>query len=664
MRLGPQLDGLLSLPRRVKQILVLAADVLAALLAVWLAFYLRIDQIGRPVWQQGYVYVAAVVLFVPVFVRMGLYRAVFRYAGLRALVTTATAVAIYGTLFFVVVLFARWRGVPRSIGLIQPIVFLLLAGGWRLLVRYLLLETMVPQDAEQAKGRLLIYGAGAAGVQTASALSVMRQFSVRGFVDNDPGKIGREINGRPIIAPEEVADFVRRHDVTEVLLAIPSLEAQRRRQIIEGLQEAAVRVRSLPGMLDLATGRVSVSDFQELDLDDLLGRAPVEPDRVLLAKNLRHRVVLVTGAGGSIGAELCRQIVREQPRRVVLVEHNEYGLYAIDRELRALCEHEGRVVELVPQLGSIRNLRRLRALFAEHAPDSVFHAAAYKHVPMVQGSPTEGVMNNLFGTLNVVRAALEVGVAHFVLISTDKAVRPTNVMGATKRVAELVLQALAVESEVDFSVVDENEVPRLVVNRTNLSMVRFGNVLGSSGSVVPLFRRQLRDGGPLTVTDAEVTRYFMTIPEAAQLVLQAGALAQGGEVFLLDMGQPVKILDLARRMIRLSGSTVRDAEHPDGEIEIRFVGLRPGEKLYEELLIGDHPEPTAHPRIMKAREARLQWAELALVLRRLRTAAREGDEAAIHEVFAQVVSGYTARPMVSDAELVTPRADFDARLAP
>ncbi len=631
---------LLGLPRRAKQLLVLVVDVACALLAVWLAFYLRIDQWGLPVLQQGRVYLVAPLLFVPVFVRMGLYRAVFRYTGMSALATVALAVLVYGALFFGLLLWARWQGVPRSVGLIQPIVFLLLAGGWRIVARFALLSA-TGADKGPAKGNLLIYGAGEAGAQTALALGMMREFTLCGFADDDAQKVGRSINGRPIIAAADVPDFVARHGVTDVLLAIPSLGWQRRREIIEQLQRLPVHVRSLPGMQDLALGKVSVADFKELDIEDLLGRAPVRPDEALLAKDLRGKVVLVTGAGGSIGSELCRQIVRERPRRLVLLEHNEYGLYAIHQELLALCAQQGLAVELAPALGSIRNLRRLRGVLGHHRPQTVYHAAAYKHVPMVQDNPSEGVLNNVFGTLNAARAAIEAQVERFVLISTDKAVRPTNVMGASKRMAELVLQALAAAPQVEFFAIDgRDEGAPPVANRTRFCMVRFGNVLGSSGSVVPLFRSQLRHGGPLTVTHAEVTRYFMTIPEAAQLVLQAGAMGSGGEVFVLDMGEPVRIVDLARRMIELSGFTVKDEEHPDGDVEIDIVGLRRGEKLYEELLIDDHPENTAHPRIMKAREQRLDWPQLVPILRGLRDAARQAEVEGIHRALAQAVTGY------------------------
>lgn len=642
---------LLSWPRRVKQALALLVDAVLALLAVWLAFYLRIEQLGWPQQEQAYAYGAALLLFVPVFVRMGLYRAIFRYAGMPAVIATAFAVAIYGVIYFLLLFGTRWDGVPRSIGLIQPILFLLLAGGWRIFARYWLSVKGDAAHNTASKKHLLIYGAGDAGVQTASTLGGMRDFLVRGFVDDDSQKIGRTINGVPIIAPADVAGFVQKHKVSDILLAIPSLERLKRRAIIDQLQLLPVHVRSLPGMLDLASGKVTVTDFQELDIEDLLGRDPVLPDARLLAKNLAEKVVLVTGAGGSIGSELCRQIILEQPQKLVLVEHNEYGLYVIHRDLELLCKEQQLSVEIIPHLGSIRNLRRLRTIFGKCKPHTVYHAAAYKHVPLVQGNPSEGILNNVFGTLNVARAAMESGVEQFVLISTDKAVRPTNVMGASKRTAELALQALAGANTVDFGPLDGAPHAVSLANKTCFCMVRFGNVLGSSGSVVPLFRNQLRAGGPLTVTHAEVTRYFMTIPEAAQLVLQAGAMGQGGDVFVLDMGKPVKIVDLARRMIRLSGMTVKDDAHASGDIEIKVVGLRPGEKLYEELLIGDNPETTVHPRIMKAHEQFLQWEQLLPYLLTLRAAAKAADTLAINDVLTQLVSGYV-RSDEADAQRV------------
>ena len=484
------------------------------------------------------------------------------------------------------------------------------------------------QRVRAAEGRLLIYGAGDAGVQTAAAVANTRQYVLVGFVDDDLAKSGRSINRVPVFPAAKVGDLVERHAVTDILLALPSASRARRNEIIAKLGALPVHVRTLPGLADLASGRVTVRNFRELDVDDLLGRDPVVSDPQLLARKMAGQVVLVTGAGGSIGSELCRQIAMDMPSRLVLLDHSEFALYNIHQELQALCAASHLPVRLVALLGSVGNPRRLTEICAQYRPTWVYHAAAYKHVPIVEDNPAEGVANNVFGTLNMARAAMETGVDNFVLVSTDKAVRPTNVMGASKRMAELVLQAL--------SAIQTGK-------GTRFSMVRFGNVLGSSGSVVPLFRSQLASGGPLTVTHPEVTRYFMTMPEAAQLVLHAGALSGGGEVFVLDMGQPVKIIELARRMVELSGYRVRDAVHPEGDIEITIIGLRPGEKLYEELLIGDNPSATEHPRIMKAQEEFLPWDALRLQLDELRLAVDAGDVEGIKAVLSACVQGYSSR---------------------
>jgi FlaA1/EpsC-like NDP-sugar epimerase len=611
--------------RPVKRLVVVALDVVLALLATWLAYTLRLDELHKPSGVQWWAYGLAPLLSIPIFVKFGLYRAIFRYTGQAALQATAKAVLLYAVAFTAILVWQRWPMVPRSLGVLQPLIFLFLVGASRAWARFWLAD--LGHSSVMQSGRLLIYGAGTAGVQTAAALRLSQQYAVLGFIDDDPSKVGRSVNGVPVYAPADIAHVIARQGVTDILLALPSASRDRRNAILDSLRAHPVHMRTLPGLSDLASGRVTVQDFCELDIEDLLGREPVPPLAGLLARDLSGQVVLVSGAGGSIGGELTRQIVRQKPRQLLLLDHNEYGLYTIHQELQAICSLAGLHVELVPLLGSVTHAARLRAVCDAYRPATVYHAAAYKHVPMVEDNPGEGVRNNVLGTLNMAQAAMHSGAKRFVLISTDKAVRPTNVMGATKRMAELVLQALAAQSSV-----------------TCFSMVRFGNVLDSSGSVVPLFRKQLAAGGPLTVTHAEVTRYFMTIPEAAQLVLQAGAMGQGGDVFLLDMGEPVKIMDLAQRMVALSGLRVRDADHPDGDIEIAVTGLRPGEKLYEELLIGDNPEPTAHPRIMKAREDFLPWPELERALDRLLTAAESGDVIAIKSVLQSCVQGYLAQP--------------------
>jgi len=611
----------LGWPRVLKQFTVLALDVVLALFSTWLAFGLRFDVWGKPEGAQWYVYMLAPVLALPLFVRFGLYRAIFRYTGQAALNATAKAVSLYSLLLTAILLSQHWQGVPRTLGVIQPLIFLMLVGLSRAMARFWLAG--IPLLGSGLAGKLLIYGAGTAGVQTASALQVSGQFKLVGFVDDDASKVGRSINGLPIFRADDILALVPRHKITDILLALPGATRERRNTIIRSLEGLPVHVRSLPSLSDLTSGKVTVQDFRELDIEDLLGREPVPPRADLLARDLAGQVVLVSGAGGSIGSELTRQIVQQLPRQLLLLDHNEFGLYSIHQELQDLCTSDNLPVDLVPLLASVSNPERLQAIFSAYRPATVYHAAAYKHVPMVEDNPGEGVRNNVFGTLHMAQAAVASCVHRFVLISTDKAVRPTNIMGATKRMAELVLQAFA-----------------LAHPQTLFSMVRFGNVLGSSGSVVPLFRKQLASGGPLTVTDPEVTRYFMTIPEAAQLVLQAGAMGQGGDVFVLDMGQPIKIMDLARRMLHLSGLSERTAANPDGDIEISITGLRPGEKLYEELLIGDNPEPTEHPRIMKAREPYLGWPQLHGELDALLKAANGNDRQGIQAVFVRHVQGY------------------------
>ncbi len=612
---------ILTWPRLVKQFTVVLLDIALALLATWLAFGLRLDVWARPLDAQWWVYAVAPALAIPIFVRFGLYRAIFRYTGQAALNATAKAVVLYSVLLTGILLWQRWNGVPRTLGVLQPLIFLMLVGLSRAMARFWLAG--IPLLGSGHTGRLLIYGAGTAGAQTASALQISGQLKVIGYVDDDASMVGRSINGLPIFSSAQLLALVPRHAITDILLAMPSATRERRNQIIHSLESLPVHVRSLPSLADLTSGKVTVQDFRELDIEDLLGREPVPPRTDLLARDLAGQVVLVSGAGGSIGSELTRQIVQQRPRQLLLLDHSEFGLYSIHQELQALCIADSLQVELVPLLASVSNPERLQAILTSYKPATVYHAAAYKHVPMVEDNPGEGVRNNVFGTLHMAQAAVSAGVHRFVLISTDKAVRPTNVMGATKRMAELVLQAFAQAHP-----------------QTLFSMVRFGNVLGSSGSVVPLFRKQLASGGPLTVTDAEVTRYFMTIPEAAQLVLQAGAMGQGGDVFVLDMGQPIKIIDLARRMLHLSGLSERTPTDPQGDIEIAITGLRPGEKLYEELLIGDNPEPTEHPRIMKAREPYLPWAALQAELGVLQAAADQGDAQGIKAVFMRHVQGY------------------------
>ncbi len=627
------LNKALDWPRPVKRLVVILVDVVMALLATWGAYSLRFEALHWPQGDQWWVYLLGPVLAIPIFVLFGLYRAIFRYTGMDVLLATGQAIVLYALLRILLLYWQKWPVFPLTLGVLQPIIFFMLVGSSRVLARFWLAG--ISHGKHHNQGRMLIYGAGAAGVQTSSAMAVGGLFKVFGFVDEDPAKIGQTINGVPVFSATEVAVVVNKLGITDIVLAIPSASRDRRNKIIQNLRSLPVHTRTLPGLADLTSGRVTVKDFRELDIDDLLGREAVTPQAELLACSPFNQTILVTGAAGSIGSELCRQILMERPRRLLLLDHHEFGLYTLHRELQAWCSAQASDIELVPLLASVVNRRRLDWICATYQPDTVYHAAAYKHVPMVECNPSEGILNNVFGTLNMAQAAQAARVASFVLVSTDKAVRPTNLMGASKRMAELVLQALASEAQ---------------EHGTCFSMVRFGNVLGSSGSVVPMFREQLAHGGPLTITHPEVTRYFMTIPEAAQLVLQAAAMARGGEVFVLEMGEPLKIIDLARRLVELSGLQVRDAQQPDGDIEFAFIGLRPGEKLYEELLIGDNPTVTDHPRIMKAHEDFLAWPELFSHLQQLQTAAVEENVEVIRLVLRTCVHGFHAEPSADFSE--------------
>jgi len=643
-------NKLLSQPRVVKQLVALFADAVMGVAAVWAAYSLRLDTLHWPYsLHQWWPYLLAPVLAAPIFWRNGLYRAVFRHSGMAAMRALAVAVSLYCVLFFGVLMLAAWPDVPRSIGLLQPLILMLLIGASRAVARQWLSSLSISQGRGLSVSHLLIYGAGSAGVQIANAIATSHEFKLFGFIDDNPSLQGLTINRVPVHAPGELPGLVEKHNITDMLLALPSVSRSRRNEILNELQPLPVHVRSLPGLTDLAHGRVALADIKDLEVEDLLGRDAVPPDRALLARGLAGKVVLVTGAAGSIGSELCRQILQEHPTRLVLVEHSEFGLYTLQQELQQLClrlaGRSGIDVELVPLLANVRDYTRMLEIFRAYRPHSVFHAAAYKHVPLVEHNPAEGIANNVLGTFSAARAAVETGVSQFVLVSTDKAVRPTNVMGASKRLAEMALQALSAMPALTF---EEGSPPSS--NSTCFSMVRFGNVLGSSGSVVPLFRRQIESGGPITLTHAEVTRYFMTIPEAAQLVLQAGAMAEGGEVFVLDMGEPIKIIDLARRMVKLSGFTVRDESRPDGDIAIEVTGLRPGEKLYEELLIGDNPAPTVHPRILKAHEDFVPWPEFRADLEQLQRAVAANDTAALRAILLKHVSGFT--PDAQDSDLV------------
>jgi FlaA1/EpsC-like NDP-sugar epimerase len=632
MKTADLTDFLLVLPRPVKRALALGADAFVCAITVWMAFNLRLE--SWTAWSPAHftAFVGAVAFALPLFIVFGLYRAIFRYAGLPALMTVLKAVALYALLYCFAFAVVGVPGVPRTVGVLQPLLLLLGVTLSRAFVRYWLGGIYLGIVHRERLPRVLIYGAGSAGRQLAAALKTSPELVVVGLLDDDDRLHGQVLNGLKIYDPATLVALVAKLRVTQVFLALPSASRARRNEILELVRSAHVQVRTLPGVLELAQGKVQVSDLKELDIEDLLGRDPVPPNPLMLAKNITGKVVMVTGAGGSIGSELCRQIVKAGPAALLLVELTEFALYAIEQELQSLVLEESPVdVRLVPLLANVRDASRMDEILRTWKPHTVYHAAAYKHVPLVEHNPAEGVKNNVLGTLNTAQLAVVHGVSDFVLISTDKAVRPTNVMGTSKRLAEMVLQAQAA--------VLQGQVQGQS-GKTRFSMVRFGNVLGSSGSVVPLFRKQIKDGGPITLTDERITRYFMTIPEAAQLVIQAGAMASGGDVFVLDMGEPVKIIDLAKRMVELSGLALKDEANPNGDIAIAVTGLRPGEKLYEELLIGDNPLPTSHPRIMKAHEDFLPWDELQAKLGGLGLALDANDVPLIRSLLKDLVPGY------------------------
>ncbi|MBN2974417.1 polysaccharide biosynthesis protein [Roseomonas aeriglobus] len=623
---------LLRMPHTGRGLLALFADILICPISAWLAFYLRLGEISG--FAAGF-HVASLVslaIALPIFYVSGLYSVILRHATWNVLIDIVRSVVIYGVVFAFIFSVVGVPGVPRTIGLIQPILLFLGIGCSRAIVGYWLGNTYRRQHRDESKISILIYGAGASGRQLASAISYSGAFRLVGFVDDAPTLRGRRLGNVRIHGPDELSALIRKHDIEEVLLALPSAPRSRRNQIMKLLYDLDIRVRTLPGLMDLASGRVEVTDLRPLEIEDLLGRNVVAPDPILLAHDIRRKTVLVTGAGGSIGSELCRQILQVQPATLLLVESSEFSLYSINQELEKAALSQGATeVSIVPLLASVRETRRIDEIIRTWRVDTIYHAAAYKHVPLVEHNPTEGVLNNVFGTLSTARAAHRHGVAKFVLVSTDKAVRPTNIMGASKRIAEMVLQAMAEEP-----------------TDTCFTMVRFGNVLGSSGSVVPLFRRQIEEGGPITITHRDINRYFMTIPEAAQLVIQAGAMAHGGEVFVLDMGKPVRIADLARNMVELSGLTIRDHNHPDGDIEIHEVGLRPGEKLYEELLIGDNPEMTSHPRIMKANEQFIPLLKINDELELMMHAINDDNAILLKEILCRIVPEYNTTSDVVD----------------
>lgn len=647
---------LVGLPRRRKRLIQVCTDIVLVWVALLLSFVVRlgVEDVTHPLFQHTWLFIAAPVVAIPLFIRFGMYRAVMRYFGNDALIAIIKAVSLSA---LILAFFVYWYSdhktlVPRSIIFNYWWLSMVIIGGLRLAMRQYFMGDWfsgahhVPfTNRDDGLTKVAVYGAGVAGNQLVAALRMGRVLRPVAFIDDDPNIADRVIAGLQVYKPKHIQQMIEVTGATELLLALPSSTRARRREILGYLEGFPLHVRSVPNFTDLASGRVKVSDIQEVDIGDLLGRDAVPAQEELLEHCIKEQVVLVTGAGGSIGSELCRQIVHLGPVKLLLFDHSEFNLYSILSELEKRIARESLPVELLPILGSVQHRWKLLEVMNTWKVDTVYHAAAYKHVPMVEHNIAEGILNNVMGTLYTAEAALQSGVSNFVLISTDKAVRPTNVMGSTKRLAELTLQALSRElAPVLFG--DKANVSQ--VNNTRFTMVRFGNVLGSSGSVIPLFHKQIKSGGPLTITHPKITRYFMTIPEAAQLVIQAGSMGKGGDVFVLDMGRPVRIVELAEKMIHLSGLSIRSERNPQGDIELEFIGLRPGEKLYEELLIGDNVAETQHPMIMCANEAYLSWDQLKASITELLVAVDANDYERVRQLLREVVSGYSPEDEIVD----------------
>lgn len=614
------INKLLLLNRKTKQLIMILVDSVLVVFGLLSAFSMRL---GYWFWPQeeiryvieSWIIFIAPLIAIPVFISFGLYRSVIRYIGVRALTTLAQAVTLYAVIWGLFGYMVAIEGVPRSVILINWMLALLIIGGSRILARWILSDVSFFTNSD--KSNVIIYGAGSAGRQLSHTLQLSGEYLHVAYIDDGPAKDGTYINNIPVFSYDKIQSVIEKSNVSEILLALPSISRKKRNEIIEKLRPFPVHVRSLPSLSDLAGGKVKIDDLLEIDIGDLLGREPVRPNEKLLKIKITDKVVLVTGAGGSIGSELCRQILLLKPKQLILFETSESSLYQIEQELININMSN---IEIFPILGSVGDFKRMKNIFNYYEVQTIYHAAAYKHVPLVEFNKSQGVLNNSIGTMLAAEAAISANVEIFVLISTDKAVRPTSIMGATKRVAELVLQALAKQP-----------------HNTCLTMVRFGNVLDSSGSVIPLFKKQIKQGGPITVTDANIVRYFMTIPEAVELVIQAGAMGEGGDVFVLNMGEPVRIDVLARKMIQLSGLHVLDDDNPDGDIEIKYTGLRPGEKLYEELLVGDNISETGNKLIMRAEEEMINWDKLEPILAEIKEVAINTDTEKIYKLLNQLV---------------------------
>ena len=630
--------NLINLPRHIKTIILITVDIGLCLLCTWLSFYLRLEQFIRinydflfSALQEATILSALIstTLAIPVFWLSGLYKTMFRFAGLSIFFNVSGALLTYGLIYFLIVTIYGVQGIPKSIGIIQPLLLFFGIVSSRAIIRYFSVNNISYKDKRKYKKRILIYGAGSAGRQLLSSLENNTEMKVVGFLDDNKKYHNHKILGQTVFSPFKMNKLINIKNIDLVLLAIPSISRIRRNKIIDELNKYKITVKTLPSIQDIVDGKVSVQDIKDLNIEDLLNREQVHPNLELLNKNINSKVVLVTGAGGSIGSELCRQIIKLNPKKLILLELNEFALFKINEELKNLTQN----LKIISLLINVQNSSRLNKVFKTFKVDTVYHSAAYKHVHLVEENICEGVKNNVFGTYVLAKIAIQNNVSNFVLISSDKAVRATNIMGATKRLSEICVQALYNDNK------DKN---------TKLAIVRFGNVLQSSGSVIPKFKEQIQQGGPVTLTDPEVSRYFMTITEASQLVIQAGAMSETCEVFVLDMGQSLKIKDLIYKMIKLSGLVVKDAKNLNGDIEIKIVGLKPGEKLYEELLLGDNPQKTYHKKIQKAQDPYIPYDKLKRSLDNLTTLLNDNDVVKVKNTLEKLIPSYKSNSKIVD----------------
>ncbi len=622
---------LLDLPKIFKVTISLSVDCFCCILTTWLSFYLRLGELKFSLflfWPS----LISILFAIPIFYFSGLYRTIFRYSGWPAMLTVSKSIFFYGLVFSLFISNFTLEDVPRTIGIIQPLLLFFAVGGSRALIRFWIGDLYKDRLKKANLPKAVIYGAGNSGRDLLRALENKNEFNIICFLDDDKEKNGRVLSGKKIYYPNYLDSLVKKTDISYLLIAIPRIKRAKKKEIISRASIHNLSFRTLPSFLDIAKGKKGLTDLNELEIDDLLGRQTVYPNQDLMKKNIYNKTILVTGAGGSIGSQLCREILDIVPKKILLLDSNEFALYSILNELDSLKQNN--LIKIIPLLSSVQDGENINLILKTWRPDTIYHAAAYKHVPIVEHNLAEGVKNNVFGTLVIAKASIKWGINDFVFISTDKAVRPTNVMGATKRLSEICLQSL-------FANKNENQL-------TKFSMVRFGNVLDSSGSVIPRFKKQIKERSPLTLTHPDINRFFMTIKEASELVIQAGAMAQGGDVFLLDMGEPIKIYDLAKKMIQLSGLKLKDKNNPYGDIEISITGLRPGEKLYEELLIENNALPTIHPKIFKAQDDFISWPLLKKEIEILEKVVYNNDLEKIIIILKRLVKGYNPPKNIVD----------------